>query len=119
MKEWMKKWRNESETEGIKEWTKERPKEYTRLKEKNTVNRFMWISAIFGTCTVVSVNGTHVEDKNRWFKSECAHFSCDKCAIYTLDGASAKFSSNSQETDNSEGLNERIKNITSCVAFTT
>ncbi len=35
MKEWMKKWRNESETEEIKEWTKERAKEYTRLRENN------------------------------------------------------------------------------------
>ncbi len=37
----------------------------------------------------------------RGFKGECAHFSCNKCPIYTLDGASAKFSTNSQETDNS------------------
>ncbi len=41
MKEWMKKWRNESETEGIKEWTKERPKDYTRLKEKKD-----WMSVL-------------------------------------------------------------------------
>ncbi len=55
----------------------------------------------FGTCTVVSVNGTLVEDKMRGFKGECAHFSFNKCPIYTQDGASAKFSTNSQETDNS------------------
>jgi hypothetical protein len=32
---------------------------------------------------------------------ECAHFSCNKCPIYTLDGAGAKFGTNSHETDNS------------------
>jgi hypothetical protein len=30
-----------------------------------------------------------------------AHIFCNKCPIYTLDGASAKFSTNSHETDNS------------------
>jgi hypothetical protein len=39
----------------------------------------------------------------RGFKGECAHFSFNKCPIYTYDGASAKFSTNSQETDNSVG----------------
>ncbi len=29
-----------------------------------------------------------------------AHFSCNKCPIYTLDGARAKFSTNSHKTDN-------------------
>jgi hypothetical protein len=33
------------------------------------------------------------------FKGECAHFSVNKFPIYTHDGASAKFSTNSQETD--------------------
>jgi hypothetical protein len=33
-----------------------------------TVNRFVSTSAKFGTCTVVSVNGTLVEDKMRTFK---------------------------------------------------
>jgi hypothetical protein len=61
----------------------------------------MWVSAKFGTCTVVIVNGTLVEDKMRRFKGECAHFSFNKYPIYTHDGASAKFSTNSQETDNS------------------
>ncbi len=42
----------------------------------------------------MSVNGTLVEDKMRRFKGECAHFSFN-------DGASAKFSTNSHETDNS------------------
>ncbi len=47
------------------------------------------------------VKGTLVEDKMRRFKSECAHFSLNKCPNYTHDGASAKFSTNSHETDNS------------------
>jgi hypothetical protein len=49
----------------------------------------------------VSVTGTLVEDKMRRFKGECEHFSFNKCPIYTHDGASAKFSPNSQEMDNS------------------
>jgi hypothetical protein len=49
----------------------------------------------------VSVNGTLVEDKMRRFKGEYAHFSFNKCPIYTHDGAGAKFSTNSHETDNS------------------
>ncbi len=47
------------------------------------------------------VNGTLAEDKMRRFKSECEHFSFNKCPIYTYDGASAKSSTNSQEMDNS------------------
>ncbi len=35
------------------------------------------------------------------FKDECAHFSVNKCPIYTHDDASAKLSTNSHETDNS------------------
>jgi hypothetical protein len=49
----------------------------------------------------VTVNETLVEDKMREFEGECAHFGLNKCPIYTHDGASAKFSTNSQETDNS------------------
>jgi hypothetical protein len=49
----------------------------------------------------VRVNGTLVEDKMRRFKGECEHFRFNKCPIYTHDGASAKFSTNSQEKDNS------------------
>jgi hypothetical protein len=49
----------------------------------------------------VRVTGTLVEDKMRRFKGECEHFSFNKCPIYTHDGASAKFSPNSQEMDNS------------------
>ncbi len=49
----------------------------------------------------MSVNGTLVEDKMLRFKGEYAHFSFNKCPFYTYDGASAKFSTNSRETDNS------------------
>jgi hypothetical protein len=47
----------------------------------------------------VSVNGTLVEDKMLRIKGECAHFSFSKCHIYTDDGASANFSTNSHKTD--------------------
>jgi hypothetical protein len=47
------------------------------------------------------VNGTLVEDKMCRFKGECAHFRFNKYPIYTHDGAIAKLSTNSQETDNS------------------
>ncbi len=57
-----------------------------------TVIRFLWVSAKFGTCTVVSVNGTQVEDKMRRFKGECAQFSFNRCPVYTHNGASAKSS---------------------------
>ncbi len=49
----------------------------------------------------MSVNETLVDDKKRRFKGECAHFSFNKCPIYTHDGASAKYSTKSHETDNS------------------
>ncbi len=39
----------------------------------------------------------------RTFKGESAQFSFNKCPIPTHDGASAKFSTNSHETDNSVG----------------
>ncbi len=55
----------------------------------------------FGTCTLVSVNGTFVEAKmcTLSFTLESTHFIFNKCPIYTHDGASAKFSTNSHETD--------------------
>jgi hypothetical protein len=60
----------------------------------------VWVSANFGSCTVVSVNGTLVEDKMRKFKGECANFNFNKkCPIYTHDRASAKFTINSHEAD--------------------
>ncbi len=55
----------------------------------------------------MSVNGTLVEDKMRRLKGECAHFSFSKCHIYTHDGASAKFSTNSHEMDNSVFLSSK------------
>ncbi len=47
------------------------------------------------------VNGTLDEDKMLRFKGEYEHFRFNKCPIYTHDGAGAKFSTNSQEMDNS------------------
>ncbi len=67
----------------------------------HTVIRFVSTNAKFGTCTVVSVNGTLAEDKMRRFEGERADFSFKKCPIETHDCASAKFSTNSQETNNS------------------
>ncbi len=49
----------------------------------------------------MSVNGTLVEDKMRRFKGECGQYSFNKCLIYTHDGASATFSTNSHDMDNS------------------
>ncbi len=49
----------------------------------------------------MNVNGIFVEEKMRIFEGECAHFSFNKCPIYTHDSASDKFSTNSHETDNS------------------
>jgi hypothetical protein len=45
--------------------------------------------------------GHQLLDKMRRFKGECEHFSFNKSPIYTHDCASAKFSTNSQEMDNS------------------
>ncbi len=67
----------------------------------------------------MSVNGTLVEAKMRRFKGECAHDCFNKCPIYAHDGASAKFSTNSHETDNSvksclrylAGEGERVEQI--------
>ena len=46
----------------------------------------------------MSVNGTPVEAKSCAFTLESTHFFFILCPIYTHDGASAKFSTNSQET---------------------
>ncbi len=43
----------------------------------------------------------HFEDKMRWFKGDYANFSFNKCPVYTHDGGSAKFSTNSHKTGNS------------------
>jgi hypothetical protein len=37
--------------------------------------------------------------KRRTFALESTHFIFNKCPVYTHDGASAKFSTNSHETD--------------------
>ncbi len=58
------------------------------------------------------LNGTLVEDKMRRVKGECEHFRFNKCPIYTHDGASAKFSTNTQEIDNSE---EERAGVTVCI----
>jgi hypothetical protein len=47
----------------------------------------------------VSGSGTLGEAKMCTFTLESAHFTFKKCPIYTHDGASAKFSTNSHETD--------------------
>ncbi len=64
----------------------------------HNVIRFLWVSAKFGSCTVVSVNET-LEAKMCTFTLESTHFIFNKCPIYTHEGASAKFSANLQETD--------------------
>jgi hypothetical protein len=45
------------------------------------------------------LNWTLVEAKMFTFTLESTHFIFNKCPIYTHDGASAKFSTNSHETD--------------------
>ncbi len=69
-----------------------------------TVIRFFGVSAKFGACTVVSVNGILVEAEMLTFTLESTHFVFNKCLIYNHDGASAKFSTNSHETDYSVAL---------------
>jgi hypothetical protein len=76
-----------------------------------TVIRFVSTRAIFDTCTVVSVNGTPVEDKMRRFKGECAQFRFNKCPIFTHDGASAKFSTNAHLADNSVQRRQKAKKV--------
>jgi hypothetical protein len=49
----------------------------------------------------VGVNWTLVEAKMFTFTLESTHFIFNKCPIYIHDGASAKFSTNSHETDSS------------------
>jgi hypothetical protein len=75
----------------------------------HTVIYFVSTYAKFVACTVVSLNGTLVEDKMRIFEGECADFIFNKCPLYTHDGASAKFSTNSQDTDNrAEALTAKL-----------
>ncbi len=51
----------------------------------------------------------------RRFKGECTHFSFSKRHIYTHDGASANFSTNSHETDNS--VWKQVRNTIFCVTY--
>ncbi len=74
---------------------------FLSARDTYTVIRFLWVSSKFGTCTVVSVYGTLVEDKMHRFQGEYTHFSFSKCHIYTHDGASACFGTNTHEADNS------------------
>ncbi len=76
-------------------------KKQITVRADNTVIRFVWFSAKFGTCTVVSVNGTLVEDKCMDSRVN-VHILASKSVPFTLTTVSAKFSTNSQETDNSE-----------------
>jgi hypothetical protein len=62
-----------------------------------TVICFVSTSAKCCTSTVVSENGTLVEDKMRIFKGEYALFSFNKSPIDTQYSASAKFNTNSHE----------------------
>ncbi len=58
-------------------------------------------------------NGILVADKMFTFTLESTHFMLNKCPIYTLDGASAKLSTNSYETDYSVSIRSfwiRIQN---------
>jgi hypothetical protein len=65
-----------------------------------TVIRFVWVSAKFGTFTVVSVNGALVEAKNAnihpWI---FAFYLQQVLPIYTYDGASVKSGTILRETD--------------------
>ncbi len=76
---------------------------FSLARRDYTVIRFVWVSAKFGTCTVVSVNGTLFEAKMCTFTLESTHFIFNTCPIYTHNGASAKFSTNLHETDYSVG----------------
>ncbi len=63
------------------------------------VIRFVWVSAKFGTCTVVSVNGTLVEPKMCTSTLESMLVIFNKCPINSHDDASTKFRTSSHETD--------------------
>jgi hypothetical protein len=59
----------------------------------------------------VSVNGTLVEAKMCTFTLESTHFIFNKYPIYTHNGANAKFSTNSHETDYSVGTGGKILGV--------
>jgi hypothetical protein len=66
------------------------------------------IRAKFGTCTVVIVNGTLGKAKMCTSTLKSTHFVFNKCPIYTHDGVSAKFCTNSHETDYSVASTQKI-----------
>jgi hypothetical protein len=66
------------------------------------------ISAQFGTCTAVGLNGTLVEAKMFTFTLDCKHFIFNKFPSYTHDGANAKFST----TDKQQYISKRNYEIT-------
>ncbi len=76
---------------------------HNKVEGSYTVICFVWVNAKFGTCTVVSVNGTLVVAKMCVFTLESTHFIFNKCLIYTPDGAIAKFITNSHRMDYSVG----------------
>jgi hypothetical protein len=47
-------------------------------------------------------------------KLKCAHSPFNKCPFYTHDGASAKFSTNSYETDYSEAKETKKGDVVMC-----
>ncbi len=57
-----------------------------------TVIRFVPVSTKFGTCTVVSENGTLVKAKMCTFTLECKYFIFNKCPIFIHVSSSAKSS---------------------------
>jgi hypothetical protein len=56
---------------------------YTFPGSVHKVIRFVLVSAKFGTCTVVSVNGTLVAAKMCTFTLESTHFIFNKCPLYS------------------------------------
>jgi hypothetical protein len=78
---------------------------FTLFARSYNVNRFVRISAKFGTCTVVSVNWTLVEDKMRRFKGEyTVHILAATIVLFTLYVDGARACTNSHETDNSVSI---------------
>ncbi len=62
----------------------------------------------------MSVNGALVEAKMCTFTREPTHFVFNKCPIYTYNGANAKFSTNSHETDYSVVVSGSYQIISLC-----
>ncbi len=77
------------------------------------------VSAKLGTCTVLSVNGTLVEAKMSTFTLELYAFRLQQVShLHSYDSASAKFRTNSHETDYSvDFLGLVTKRILKCKFF--